>query len=394
MSAKPLEGHLVVDLTRYLPGPWAAQTLAALGARVIKVEEPELGDPLRLAPPRVGDIGALGAPVLTGLESLALDLKKPAGQAVLERLLARADILLETFRPGVLEAFGFAPQKLRERFPALVICSLSGWGQTGPLASRTGHDLTYQAVAGSLAATAAVPSLPSADFMGSWSCVSSVLAALVERGRTGEGTWIDASLFDAALHANLVAWSAEVGGPQPVGEAHDLAGALPCYQVYRTADQGWVALALLEPKFWKRFCRALGRKDLMRLGLERSRDARRRVSEVMATRSREEWEAFFAEHDLPAAAVLSAAEASKHPQAVARGVVSFDSRGLPRVAFPARFDGERPASGDHLPELGEHTEALLTELGVSPRDLPRWKARAGVGKRLGLKRWLARLLIR
>jgi alpha-methylacyl-CoA racemase len=273
MPSTPLAGTLVIDLSRHLPGPLAAHLLADLGARVVKVEEPREGDPVRLAPPvvrsRSGGRSSLAALLLSGVESVALDLKKPAGREVLERLLDGADVLLETLRPGTLERLGLPPAELRKRFPRLVVCSLSGWGQDGPRAHRAGHDLTYQAVAGALAATAAMPAYPAADVTGAWSAVASILAALVERGRTGEGSWIDASLYDAALHLNLIGWAAEAPiesaseaavGPatkaegrrsRRLGEPHGLAGALPCYRLYRTADGGLLAVAPLEERFWR-----------------------------------------------------------------------------------------------------------------------------------------------
>ena len=216
--AAPLSGVTVVDLSRYLPGPFAAHLLASLGARVLKVEEPTLGDPVRFAPPFVGGRSALAAPLLAGVESVALDLKKPAARAVLEDLLEDADVLLESSRPGTLARWGLEPETLRRRFPRLVICSLSGWGQDGPVAGRSGHDLTYQAVAGTLAPTATMPAHPWADLVGGWSMCGSVLAALVERGRTGAGTWIDAALFDAAVHANLLGWAGDADRPRAAGE--------------------------------------------------------------------------------------------------------------------------------------------------------------------------------
>src|SRR5436305_1738911 len=250
----PLQGTLVVDLSRHLPGPLAGRLLAGLGARVVKVEEPSLGDTIRTSPPVREGVGALGAILLAGVESLALDLKDSGAKGVLERLLARADVLLESFRPGTLARLGLPPEELRRRFPGLVICSLTGWGQSGPYAARAGHDLTYQAAAGTLAATAAMPALPVADLIGGWSAVTALPAAL------------------------------------------------------------------------------LGRVDV------------------------------------PAEPVLSAAEARSHPQAIERALLSTGPDRLPRLAFPARFDGERPAPGGSAPDLGEHTSPILVELGV-PREI-------------------------
>ena len=201
MSAAPLRGSLVVDLSRLLPGPFAARILADLGARVVKIEEPELGDPVRLAPPfRRDGTGELAARLLGGLESVALDLKREPARGVLERLLARADVLLESFRPGTLARLGFDPERLAEEHPRLVVCSLSGWGQSGPHAGRAGHDLGYQAAAGSLAATGQMPHLPTADLLGSWSAATAILAALLGRQASGRGARIDASIYDAVRH--------------------------------------------------------------------------------------------------------------------------------------------------------------------------------------------------
>jgi alpha-methylacyl-CoA racemase len=392
MSASPLRGLLVVDLSRLLPGPLAARLLADLGARVVKVEEPRMGDPVRLAPPLVKGRGALAALLLSGVESVALDLKRPAAREVLDRLLDRADVLLDNFRPGTLDRLGLDDATLARRWPRLVACSLTGWGAEGPYSRRAGHDLTYQAAAGALAPMAptagAMPALPVADVAGAWTAVAAILAALVERGRTGRGGRIDAALFDAALHANVVGWSEEAGGEKKVGEPLPLSGALPCYQIYKTRDGGRLALAALEPHFWRRFCAAADRGDLVDRQYDRDPRARREVAAVVAGRTLGEWEALAADRDLPLEAVVAPAEAANHPQARARKVLGEGPDGLPRLAFPARFDGERPRAGDRLPGLGEDTAALLAELGVEiPR--PRWRA-AGVGPRLGLRRLLTR----
>lgn len=401
----PLRGILVVDLSRHLPGPLAAQLLASLGARVVKVEEPRAGDPVRLAPPVVrigkGPTSSLAALLLSGVESVALDLKQPGGREVLEHLLARADVLLETFRPGTLARLGFPPEELRERFPRLVVCSLSGWGEDGPYAHRAGHDLTYQALAGALAPTAATPAYPAADVTGAWSAVTAILAALLGRERAGaggKGARVDASLYDAALHLNLVGWAdraaAEGGEGRAVGEPHGLAGALPCYRLYRTRDGGTLAVAPLEEHFWRRFCEAAGREDLRKLQYREDEEAHRRVAEMVAGRTLAEWRELLAGVDVPVEPVLSAAEAADHPQARARGLLHRGDDGLLRLAFPARLDGRRPTAGDRFPELGQDTDRLLEELGAEAAAMPRrQRRRAGVGKRFSLKEFLATWLI-
>ncbi|HEY4591720.1 MAG TPA: CaiB/BaiF CoA-transferase family protein, partial [Thermoanaerobaculia bacterium] len=358
--------------------------LSDLGARVVKVEEPALGDPVRVSPPVREGVGALGGILLAGVESVALDLKDPGGREVLERLLARADVLLESFRPGTLARLGFPPEELRRRFPGLVICSLTGWGQSGPYKARAGHDLTYQAAAGTLASTASIPAVPVADLIGGWSAVTAILAALLERQRTRQGRWIDASLYDAGLHSNLIGWAMEAGGAKGVGEALPLTGALPCYDIYETADGRRLALGALEPHFWQRLCHAVDRGDLARRQYSASPRVRRQVRDLIRSRTLKQWMEILGREDVPAEPILSAAEARAHPQAVERAVLSAGPDHLPRVAFPARFDGERPRPGGPAPELGEHTKALLAELGV-PRDV---ETSPGVGRRFSLRRWL------
>jgi alpha-methylacyl-CoA racemase len=379
-----LSGVLVLDLSRHLPGPLAARLLADLGARVVKVEEPLLGDPVRMSPPGVG---ALGAILLAGVESVALDLKASGGREALERLIARADVLIESFRPGTLARLGFPPEDLRSRHPRLVIASISGWGQDGPYAARAGHDLTYQAVAGALAPTAAMPGVQVADQIGAWSTVAAILAALFERERTGQGKRVDVALLDAGLHANLTAWAAEAGGRRAVGERLPLTGALPCYNLYETADGHKLALGALEPHFWERFCRAAGRPDLLRRQYSSSLRVRREMAELFRGRTRAEWMDLLSREDIPVEPVLSAAEAREHPQVTARGMMATGPDRLPRLAFPARFDGARPAAGGAVPELGGQTKAVLAEMGAG--DLA---GERGVGRKLSFKRWVKKLL--
>jgi crotonobetainyl-CoA:carnitine CoA-transferase CaiB-like acyl-CoA transferase len=379
VTPRPLAGLLVLDLTRHLPGPYASRLLADLGARVVKVEEPTAGDPVRAAPPLRAGESLLAAALLAGVESVALDLKRPAAREVAARLAERADVLLESFRPGGLARLGLAPETLRERNPRLVLCSLSGWGQQGPLAARAGHDLTYQGLAGLLAPAGAEPAFPAADFLGAWAAVAAVLADLLERQRSGRGRAIDAALLDGALHANLTAWTEEAERPRAVGERLPLTGAHPCYALYRTGDGELFALALLEARHWRRFCEEAGCPEIAGQADDPAPSVRRRVAEVMAGRSRAAWEDFFAARDLPAGPVLSAEEALAHPQARARGVVGIEE-GRVSLGFPALFDGERPRAGGSVPAVGAHTLALLEELGHPAARLGAAERRAaGIG---------------
>jgi crotonobetainyl-CoA:carnitine CoA-transferase CaiB-like acyl-CoA transferase len=335
--------------------------LANLGARVIKIEEPELGDPVRAAPPFRSGHSLLAESLLSGLESVALDLKKEGGREVLGTLIDKADVLIETFRPGTLARLGLDPVLLRQQRPGLVICSISGWGRSGPLAARSGHDLTYQAASGALAATGRPPNLPSADLLGAWSAVAAICAALFAREQSNHGTWIDASLFDSAVVGNVTNLSAGASAgllPDP----GPLTGALPCYRIYRTRDGRLFALAALEEKFWRSFCKAVERPDLVGL----------------------QYQNLFAELDLPGEIVMSPEEALAGGQARARHLSSVTRGGVP---FPVTLEGERPAVGGSLPRLGEHTREVLSEFCPSRlRASRRERLAAGIGPRLRLRR--------
>lgn len=393
MSATPLADIQVVDLSRHLPGPYAARILRDLGARVIKVEEPEIGDPVRAVKPHKAGVSALAATLLAGLESVALDLRRDGARSVLDRLLESADVLLESSRPGGLERLtGAGPAAMAERYPRLVVCSISGWGQAGPHRLRAGHDLGYQALAGSLAPVSGMPAVPTADLIGGWSAASAILAALVERGRTGRGSVIDAPLLDAGGHANLMAWVEEAGEAHAVGEPLALTGGYPCYNIYATSDAGRIALSCLEPVYWRRFCEVVGRRDLVGKQYAREPQSHAKVAEVMRGKTRREWEELFAAHDLPAEPVLSAAESRNHPQVRERGLLREGADSLPRLAFPALIDGGRPRSPERVPGLGQDTEAILVELDCPEADLGRQARRAaGIGPRRTLKGMLWRL---
>ena len=238
-SGDPLDGLTVVDLTRYVPGPYCTRLLADLGAAVIKVEAPA-GDPMR----GIGWYDLLN----TGKRIVRLDLAGADGRAELERLLSRADVCVEGFRPQSARALGVDGPALAARFPALVHCSISGYGQRGPDASRAGHDLNYQAGAGLLDASRRMPALLVADITAGLHATIAILAALGRRHRTGAGAVIDVSLAAAAA-----SWAAFL--PPPT-----LRGDYACYNLYETADGAHVALGALEPKFWAAFCRHVGRE--------------------------------------------------------------------------------------------------------------------------------------
>jgi crotonobetainyl-CoA:carnitine CoA-transferase CaiB-like acyl-CoA transferase len=240
----PLEGITVVDLTRYLPGPYCTRMLADLGAAVVKVESPE-GDPVRTV--------AWYSLLNDGKRVVTLDLRDEQGRRELDRLLSTADVCVEGFRPSTARAIGVDAETLRARHPQLVHCSISGYGQHGPGAERAGHDINYQAEVGLLAGRPAVPGLLVGDITSSYRAAIGILAALVGRGRTRAGAFVDVAISSAAA-----AWVPF--RPPPV-----LRGDYACYNVYETADAQWLALGALERKFWERFCVRLGKPEWVAL---------------------------------------------------------------------------------------------------------------------------------
>jgi alpha-methylacyl-CoA racemase len=244
VDGAPLDGITVVDLTRYLPGPYCTRMLADLGAAVVKVEPPE-GDPVRTV--------AWYSLLNDHKRIVVMDLRDEHARRELDALLAGADVCVEGFRPSTARAIGVDAETLRARHPHLVHCSISGYGQRGALAERAGHDINYQAEVGLLADRPAVPPLLVGDITSSYRAAIGILAALVARGRTRQGAFVDISIASAAA-----AWVPFL--PPPV-----LRGDYACYNVYETADAQWLALGALERKFWERFCLRLGRPDWVAL---------------------------------------------------------------------------------------------------------------------------------
>jgi alpha-methylacyl-CoA racemase len=382
----PLQGVRVLDLSRLLPGPFATLVLADLGADVVKLEEPQGGDYLRWMPPLAGEQSGYFHAINRNKRSVALDLRRPEGAAAFLRLARGADVVLESFRPGVLERLGLGWDALHAANPRLVLCSISGYGQDGPYRERAGHDLDYAAIAGVVALNGpAERPLPLgvqvADLAGgSWPAVAGILAALVRRGVTGEGAHVDVSMTEGALALLAMAHGAASARGAPLARAGEiLNGGAACYDVYRTKDGRFVALAALEPKFFEAFCAAVGRPELADRHLDDGgRGPRAELEAIFASRTREEWTRFAGEHDVCVAPVLEGDEPRDDPQLRARGAfveieTPWEGRALPGVATPVRIRGVQ-APLRAAPQLGEHTAAVLREAGFSEDELAALRA--------------------
>ncbi|MFC6835932.1 CaiB/BaiF CoA transferase family protein [Halomarina ordinaria] len=373
-----LRGIRVLDLTRLLPGPYATQLFADLGADVVKVEDAGTGDYARHMPPRTDEgVGAVFDAVNRGKRSVGLDLKSEGGREALAALVEEADVVFEQFRPGVAERLGADYETVREHNPEVVYCSLTGYGQTGPEAQRAGHDLNYVGRAGLLDMTRpethAPPVMPGyqvADLAGGLFAAFAIASALLAREHTGEGTYVDVGMTDVVLSFSQALAPQALAGDDPRPRETPLTGAYPWYDVYEAKDGNYVTFAALEPPFWAAFCEAVEREDLRSLhGTEDEAELaalREALADTFLTRTREEWVEAFRDVDGTVDGVYTPGEAVEHPQFVERGMVERGD-GSPRLGFPAVVD--RPGSGEWVPGHGEHTDEVLSEAGLSAERL-------------------------
>jgi crotonobetainyl-CoA:carnitine CoA-transferase CaiB-like acyl-CoA transferase len=372
--AAPLAGLTVLDLTRLLPGPVCTLYLADLGADVIKVEDTGAGDYARDLGNAPGTVSAFFRAVNRNKRSVALDLKRAGGREALVALARRADVVVESFRPGVVTALGVDAAALQAANPRLVCASITGYGQTGPRAAHAGHDINYLGFAGVLDQTGtrggapALSNLQIADLLGGAAPAAiAILAACFDAQRTGRGRAIDVAMADAALAHNIFALHAleQWGRTLPRGEDL-LTGGVPAYGVYGTADGRWLAVGALEPKFWQQVCATLGRPDLAPLGLATGDDgarARREVEAILAAQPLAHWVERFAEVDCCVTPVATLDEALVDPQYAARGMVVRDAAGTRQYAPPFRLSGHEFAIRRDAPAQGQHSAEVLREAG-------------------------------
>ncbi|MGA2927052.1 MAG: CaiB/BaiF CoA-transferase family protein, partial [Solirubrobacteraceae bacterium] len=384
----PLEGLKVLDLSRLLPGPFCTLLLADFGADVIKVEDTGQGDYLRWSRPYYEGVerSASGAPFLAlnrGKRSIRIDLKRERGRDVLLALARDADLLIESFRPGVLDRLGVGYERLRESNPRLIYCAITGYGQDGPARDRPGHDMNYLGLNGLLGLTgdAGGPPVQAAGQIadlggGALMAAVGVLIALRERERSGEGQLVDCSMFDGSLSwLAMVAADALAGGRAPARGSLALGGGLICYRPYRCAD-GYVTLGALEPKFWRAFCLGVGREDLLAHAFDPpGSEAHAAVSELIAGRTREQWRAFASEHECCLEPVLGLDEALSSELVQAREmVVELPQPGASRpvrlLGAPVKLS-RTPADPVRAPGpgLGQHTDEVLAEAGFDAGEI-------------------------
>jgi crotonobetainyl-CoA:carnitine CoA-transferase CaiB-like acyl-CoA transferase len=378
VTGGPLEGVRVLDLTRLLPGNHCTLLLADLGADVIKVEEPGRGDYIRWMPPMHGGQGAMHRALNRGKRSVTLNLKSPEGVSVLRRLAGDADALVESFRPGVLDRLGVGYEALAAGNPRLVYAAITGYGQDGPYRDRVGHDINYTGYAGLLHATGepdgppVLPSVQVGDFGGGMAAALGLTAALGEAARTGHGRFVDVSMLDVVTSwvGVLMGWYLATGEPPPRGRM-PLTGGLACYRVYRCADDRYLAVGALEPRFWEALCRALGLPELVDPHLDpaRQEELGARLQEVLGTKPRDEWVERLAGLEACVGPVNDVAEATRDPQVVHRGLVARAGGEAVGPGPAIKLPGMEVGALGPAPALGEHTADVLEAAGLSEGDI-------------------------
>ncbi|MGE0065965.1 MAG: CaiB/BaiF CoA transferase family protein [Solirubrobacterales bacterium] len=385
-EAKDGAPAVLLDLTRLGPGGYCTSTARSLGARVIKVEDPRLGDYAREVHMMPGvDAGpespsAFFRMLSLGKESVALDLKSTAGRAAFLSLVERADVVVEQFRPGVMDRLGLGWAELHARNPRLVMCSITAFGQDSPFRDDAAHDINVMGLSGLLEAIAAgrragstrqgpqIVGVQLGDAVAGLAALTAILGGLYARSNHGRGAWIDVSMYDALLSLPTVeaAEYAEAGRVARPGEGM-LDGAYACYNLYRTGDDGWLAVGAFEEKFWKQFCTLLEQPEwiVLQRDLERQESLMREVAELIASRPLDEWLAVFAGSDCCVSPVRSF-DAALEDEHARRRRLWKQSDGMEQPTPFTFADGFELLRGGVAPERGEHTGDILGELGVDP----------------------------
>jgi alpha-methylacyl-CoA racemase len=363
MTNPLLAGIRVLDLSRLLPGPFCTLYLAQLGAEIIKIEEPNGGDYGRALSPDLFEI------INRGKKSVTLDLRKPADVETFHKLAKDADVVLESFRPGVMDKLGCGYDTLKKINPKIVFAALTGYGQTGPYRDRAGHDMNYLGYAGVLDQIGAAggppvqSNLQIADLAGgALTCAIGILSAVIGAKASGEGAFVDVGMHDGSLALQVLSFASlhSFGKSQPRGRDM-LSGALPNYSFYECGDDKHLAVGALEPKFWATLCTALGRADLLKRPMAPGPTAeavRAEVAALFKTKTRDEWEVLLIKHDACTSAILTPEEVLVNEQVLARGLLE-SVNGKPAAAMPIQFPGIPRVATGPAPKLGADNAAVL-----------------------------------
>jgi len=387
----PLDGLRVLDLSRLMPGPLCTMILGDLGADVIKVEQPEIGDYARSAPPLLGNTGSAFLMLNRNKRSITLNLKKAEGQEILRKLAAKADVFVESYRPGVAERLGVGYQAISQVNERIIYCSISGFGQSGPYRDLVGHDLTYTAYSGAIGATGSkdgppvIPAIQVSDIQAAMYATIAITAALYRREKAGKGEFIDISLMDAAVASMIMPMSFHLAGESIERGSSFLSGGAPFYNIYETADRKYVAIAPLEPKFWIELCSVLRLEKYQDKQLTSEAEANRireDLAGIFRQKTRDEWVKILNEREIPCAPIYDVREVLADPHVRSRKMIfemETEAFGrLNQLATPIRVSHSPLTAKSPPPRLGEHTLQILQELGYSMSDVERLKSAGAI----------------
>jgi alpha-methylacyl-CoA racemase len=382
--AGPLKGLKILDFTTLLPGPFATMMLADMGAEVLRIVSGTRPDLAAFVPPCLPgtNLSCATATLGRGKRCMALNLKDTRAAAIIGRLISDYDILLEQFRPGVMAKFGLDYKTLTSANPALIYCSLSGYGQTGPLKDRAGHDINYLARSGVMSYSGGKSSGPQltgiqiADIAsGSNNAVIGILAAVIHRQRTGEGQHVDVAMTDGVVAFNALAGAAFLVDGTETRRGEGILNGGSLYDYYETKDGGYLSFGGLEPQFFAAFCETIGRPDLIAGGVAPPDCDRIKVEvrAILKTKTRDEWMALFGELDACVEPVLALGEALRDPHCAARGlVVEVDVPGcgaVRQIGHPIRYSATPPEYRSAGALAGTHTRQVLGELGYAESEI-------------------------
>lgn len=379
-----LESLRVLDLTRLLPGPFSTMILADYGAEVIKVEDTGVGDYIRHREPKIGENSAVFHSVNRNKKSICLDLKTVKGKEILKNLVKNTDVLVESFRPGVMDRLGVGYDILKNINPRLIYCAISGYGQTGPYANKPGHDLNFISYAGILEymgdreSKPIIPSMQVADLGGgALMGTIGILMALVERERSGKGQFIDVSMLDGALSwLQLTLPDFLASGIQPKRGEHKLFGRNANYAVYETKDDRFISVGSTEQKFWNEFCKTIGRDDFcekINAPIEEQDQMKAAIQSIIIQKTLQEWVEIFDKVETCVTPLNRFEDLEKDPQVIQREMIQtfYDSEfGNVKLIAPPIKMSKTPGSIRKLaPKSGEHTVDILTEMGLTNEQI-------------------------
>lgn len=375
----PLEGIRVLDLTRLLPGPYCSLLLADYGADVIKVEDPKIGDYARWYEPRVNDDqSAMFISLNRNKRSITLDLKEEKDKEAFIPLIKTADVLIESFRPGVMERLGLGYEVLKVHNPKLIYCAITGYGQSGPYAKKAGHDLNFLSYSGLLHLQGApnekplIPSVQIGDIGGgALMAAVGILLAIIDAKKSNTGQFVDISMLDGALswmHTILPNyWNS---GEMPNRGELILTGGKACYEIYRTKDDRFISVGALEYKFWENFCKVIGKEELIHQldePLEQQRIMKQEVQTAVQQKTLTEWLELFEGIDACVSPVLTPEELTDNPQIKHRQMIEDITHPevgvIKQIGNPIKLSNSTVNTRRHAPGLGEHTNEILKELG-------------------------------